>query len=290
MTTRTRPRGFAPWQPRAETRALLEDVQGVLEEYADHLPLTIRQVFYRLVAQTGFDKTETAYARLCEALNRARRAGFIPFGAIRDDGTTRVDPCTWVDDEDFLESFKAAAERFQLDRQAGQRTRLWLITEAAGMSPMISRVANPFGVPVLSSGGFDSLTGKHGLACELANADAPAEVLHIGDRDPSGEHLFASLAEDVTAMVAAFGGHPPTFTRLAVTLAQIEAFALPTAPPKPTDRRAFEGRTVQAEAIAPDVLIGIVRAAIESRRSAAVAAEVLSREVNMRGDLLRRLG
>ncbi len=70
---RTRPRGFAPWSPQAATLTLLGQVRAVLAEYRDHLPLTIRQIFYRLVGAHGYDKTEQAYGRLCEHLNRARR-------------------------------------------------------------------------------------------------------------------------------------------------------------------------------------------------------------------------
>ena len=81
-----RARGLAPWQPRAKSLALLEQVNAVLDEYREHLPLTIRQIFYRLVGAHGYSKTETAYDRLGEMLNRARRAGFVRFDAIRDDG------------------------------------------------------------------------------------------------------------------------------------------------------------------------------------------------------------
>ena len=45
--TSTRVRGLASWKPQKETRHLLIQVQAVLEEYADHLPLTCRQIFYR---------------------------------------------------------------------------------------------------------------------------------------------------------------------------------------------------------------------------------------------------
>ena len=88
---KTRPRGFAPWSPRSETLKLLAQVHGVLEEYRKYLPLTCRQVFYRLVGAHGYDKTERAYSRLCETLNRARRAGHIPFPVIRDDGMSCVE-------------------------------------------------------------------------------------------------------------------------------------------------------------------------------------------------------
>lgn len=77
---RTRPRGFVPWNPSAALVDRVQAVLGVLAEYRAHLPLTNRQVFYRLVATRGYDKTEAAYARLCETVNRARRSGFMGGG------------------------------------------------------------------------------------------------------------------------------------------------------------------------------------------------------------------
>jgi CheY-like chemotaxis protein len=65
---RTRVRGFALWSPHGATLQLLEQVRAVLVEYEDHLPLTIRQIFYRLVGAYNYEKTERAYARLCEYL------------------------------------------------------------------------------------------------------------------------------------------------------------------------------------------------------------------------------
>src|SRR5215472_17712700 len=62
----TRVRGFAEWSPHRKTRALLVHVNAVLHEYANHLPLTIRQIFYRLVGAHGYEKTEQAYDRLIE--------------------------------------------------------------------------------------------------------------------------------------------------------------------------------------------------------------------------------
>jgi hypothetical protein len=158
---------------------------------------------------------------------------------------------------------------------------------------MLARVANPYGVAVLTSGGFDSLTAKHELAQELAAAmktGVRAEVLHLGDLDPSGVHLFASLAEDVAAMVREISGAEPTFSRLAVTPEQAERLGLPTAPPKATDKRRFTGETVQCEAIAPDVLADILRDAIEARRCAIATDDVLTVEAGMRAELLAKLG
>ena len=274
--TRTRPRGFASWSPRQETLGLLARVNAVLGEYQDHLPLTLRQIFYRLVGAHGYEKTEQAYARLGEHLVRARRARLVPMEAIRDDGGTTITPNMWANGEEYFAAVRA---------QAGE---LMLTPEAAGMAPQLARVASPFGITVMSSGGFESLTEKYQFAEELAKDDRPAEILSIGDHDPSGVSMFAAYLEDVEAFTRDLGGDA-TFTRLAVTPEQVREFNLPTAPPKPTDRRAFSGETCQAEALAPDVLAGILRDAIEARIDRRAFERVLRRERAVRRELIERL-
>jgi hypothetical protein len=56
------------------------------------------------------------------------------------------------------------------------------------------------------------------------------------------------------------------FTRLAVTPEQIDTLSLPTAPRKATDLRPFEGDTIQAEAIPPDVLAETLTELMERER------------------------
>ncbi|MDU9005758.1 hypothetical protein [Sedimentitalea todarodis] len=285
MTCTTRVRGFAPWNPQRKSLILVAQVQEVLDEYRQHLPLTIRQVFYRLVGSQGYGKTESAYSRLCETMNRARRAGLIDFDAIRDDGVSRHDPHCWTGVEQVLLTVRGMADSYRLDRQDGQPVRLFVKCEAGGMAPMLARSVDEYGVSVISSGGFDSLSAKYQFAMELAEY-GKTEILHIGDCDPSGVHLFKALAEDIQAMcIGLDAGGVPTFTRLAVTPVQIEAMNLPTAPAKKTDRRAFEGETVQAEAIPPDVLIDIVRQAVIDRQDVITRQEVLDQEERDREEL-----
>jgi hypothetical protein len=285
---KTRPRGFAPWSPQPETLALLAKVNAVLGEYADHLPLTLRQIFYRLVGAHGYDKTERAYERLSEHLVRARRARLVPMEAIRDDGGTVITPNMWASGQEYLDAVCAQAANLMLDRTTGQRTRLAVFCEAAGMAPQLARETDPFGITVMSSGGFESLTEKHQFAAELARHDRPTEVLHIGDHDPSGVSMFVAYLEDVEAFTRDLGGEA-TFTRLAVTPAQISEFGLPTSPPKPGDNRAFNGETCQAEALAPDALAAILRDAIEARIDRRALNRVLKREREVRRELMARL-
>jgi hypothetical protein len=69
-----RPRGFIDWRPYGRNVGLLDQVRQVLDQYLEHLPLTLRQIFYRLVALYCCEKTELAYKRLAELLGNARRA------------------------------------------------------------------------------------------------------------------------------------------------------------------------------------------------------------------------
>jgi hypothetical protein len=236
-------------------------VQAVLEEYHDYLPMTLRQIFYRLVTQGAVEKTERGYSQLCEHMNRARRAGFIPMESIRDDGTT-VRMAHDFDTEQEVRSYlHEIAGHARMDLQRGQDRRLEIWCEAAGMVPQLERVAHPFGVPIISSGGFDSLTAKHDMARRYAE-QGNTLVLHIGDYDPSGVHIFSSLAEDITAFLEGLDVSVP-FARLAVLPEQIELYQLPTAIPKKTDKRSFnDNRTVQAEAFDPVTLAQLVKYAI----------------------------
>lgn len=276
--TATRPRGFAPWSPRSDSRELLSEVEHQLDAWRAQWPLTARQVFYGIVSRNALDKTESGYKRLLSVLNRGRRAGMIPWHAIRDDGATYRQPFGYDDVASFWESVKIDARTYRRDRLAGQPRRLEVWCEAGGMMPQLFRVTNDYGVPVASSGGFDSVTAKHTAAMRFRSADVPAVVLHIGDYDPSGCAIVDSVAEDIVAF-----GAEVEFRRLAVTPEQITSMGLPTALPKRKDKRGGEMEaTVQAEAIAPAVLADLVRSEIEGILDMDTRAELLEIEAGER--------
>ena len=284
-----RPRGFAPWKPHTQSQELLDQVQEVLDTYRDLLPLTGRQIFYRLVATTGYDKTEVAYKRLLNLLNRARRAFIIGMDSIRDDGAITAGAGRFDNDRDFLEACQGWAAGFQLDFMQYQPRYIELICEAGGMVPQLQKVAEFYGVTVRSSGGFDSTTVKHSLGLHYANQQKPVIFLHVGDLDPSGEHICSNLGEDVGAFAAHYGGQASVL-RIAVTADQQRAFDLPTAPAKKNDRRSFSADfTVQAEALPPNALAAIVRDAIEAQLDMEALGLAQSHQATLREDLQQRV-
>jgi hypothetical protein len=289
---KTRVRGLAPWRPQRKTRVRLDDVLNVLAVYANQLPLSLRQVFYVLVGRHGYDKTEQAYSRLGELINRARRAGYISWDAIRDDGTVAITASGFYDPQDFWTTIRGWAERYQRILTEGQPRLVELWVEAGGMVPQVQRIADEYGVAVYSGGGFDSTTAKYEAARRFCDQDIETLVLHIGDYDPSGCAIIDSAASDVMAMCRDLT-YPGIveFERLAVTPAQIDAHGLPTAPPKADDRRGERmAFTVQAEALPPDVLATIVREGIERHLDLDVLAELRQAGETERTTILRRLG
>jgi hypothetical protein len=287
MSKTTRPRGFAEWTPSPASMALIDAVSATLLEYEEYLPLTLRQIFYRLVSKGVLDKSENTYQnQLIEKVGRARRAQLLPMDAFRDDGFAHKSITTYGDAEDVVDMLDNIASHAAVNRQQGQDRRLMLWCEAQGMLPQLERVGRPYGVESASSGGFDSITTKHAMA-EAFSAE-PTLVLHIGDHDPSGVHMFSSLEEDVMAFTGHYSGEVD-FLRIAVTPDHVDAYGLPTAPPKKTDKRSFTGLTTQAEALRPDVLATIMEQAIKDNMDLDQYEHMLEVEQAMQDEVLRRL-
>lgn len=191
-----RAKGYAKWNPKHETQVILQQVNAILREYESFLPLTARQIFYRMVGAYGYAKTERAYANMCEYLVRARRAQLIPFGSIRDDGTTHHEFVKYQGVTNFWEQMTDHADHFVRDKLADQPVYVELWCEAAGMVPQLERVANRFSIPVYSTGGFSSVTVTYEIADRALKRDKPTVFLHVGDYDPSGESIFDAMTTD----------------------------------------------------------------------------------------------
>lgn len=308
-----RPKGFVSWNPHKKTLVILAQVLEILEMYEAQRPLTARQIFYRLVGAYEYDKTELAYNRLCEYLVRARRSGMIPFDWIRDDGTAMYKPAIpWGIDGFYgtrsyldYEVGHLVPDRYRRDRLSYQGYQIEVWCEAAGMAPQLVRVARPYGASVYSTGGFSSVTVTHEVAQRVVREPRPTIFLHIGDLDPSGQSIYEAMSEDIDTFVSQLKGirerHPDDerwemieedcefiYHRVALTEEQVEEYALPTAPPKSSDRRTrnWIGETCQAEAMAPDDLAEILDASILNYIDMDVHRNVLEVEGRDKAELL----
>jgi hypothetical protein len=269
------------WRPHGKTRRLIAQVEGIRDLYADQLPLTIRQVFYVLVGRYGYEKTEKAYRNLTEILITARRAGRIDWRDLRDGTLTIIPPYTrFATERSFYDWLRREyVENFEIDPTIGQTVALEVWCEAAGMTRQLERIADPYGVTVYSGSGFDSLTAKFETVERIVKRQYEGRgkstvILRIGDFDPSGRSMVDAFAADVWSFLSEYplyaDGSREDLANLldvkavAVTEDQIDEHGLTTAPQKASDKRArFMRRTVQAEALPPDVLADVLKEAIE---------------------------
>ena len=287
-----RPRGFAPWSPNPASQTLIADVKQVLMDYSSYLPLTVRQVFYRLVATVEYGKTEREYKNLCEKVNRAKRARMLNWDDFRDDGITATNPPGYESQQSIEDTLEWLL-RQGINKQVWQPVQQIVLCEAAGMVPQLERVADGFGVAVMSSSGFDSSTGRYQLAERIVrhcNDGKDVVIQHIGDYDPSGVHVYQSLADDVSEFVNCMGGDV-IFRRVAITPAQIALHQLPEAPAKANDNRSFTGSgTVQCEALPPDVLASILRFALDQHFDRAIDDDGEDKSQRIMAEVLAKYG
>lgn len=304
-----RPKGYAAWNPQAKSRLLLNQVREILRDQHAYLPLTARQVFYRLVGAYGYPKDENAYERLLEKLNRARRAGLIPFDHLRDDGASVMRPNHYADTNDFYGYVNHLGSRYERNKLANQGVDIRVYCEAAGMMPQLARTCDPYSVPVYSCSGFDSLTAKHELARHCVDTytyqGRSTVILHLGDLDPSGVSIYESMKEDILAFVSrdVRSVEDPEdvalFLRVALERSHISRYGLTTYPPKITKKamnshgaRAWKERgwrTCQLEALPPGVLADELSSNIELFLDKAMLAEDRRVEEEERRQITRAL-
>jgi hypothetical protein len=302
--THKRPKGYAAWRPQKKTSRLIMQVKEVLEEYQEYLPLTARQIFYRLVGTKDYPKTEAAYMKLCEHLVRARRAKMIPFDHIRDDGISVMAHAHYADENAFYKHIHDEGKAYKRDKLARQGLDIRVYCEAAGMMPQLERVCEPYSIPVYSCSGFDSLSGKHELkeSCwrVFAYKGRRTVILHLGDHDPSGESIFNDgLVQDIHAFLAEDVPHKDPrevadFERVALIEEHVERYSLETEPPKATDSRTANWKgartgACQLEALPPDKLVELLEAAIRRRLDMRVYKEDLKAEEEERRRITKAL-
>lgn len=224
-------------------------------------PMTVRQVFYRAVSAGLIAKTEGEYkATICRLLTDMRRVGELPFSWIADNTRWMRKPNTYDGLEDVLYA-TAQFYRRSIWKSQPCYCEVWLEKDA--LSGVLYRETEEWDVPLMVTRGYPSLTFIHAAADAIARQGKPVHLFYFGDHDPSGLDIPRMVEEVIREFAPDADVH---FERVAVTPQQIIELDLPTRPTKKSDSRAkgFEGKSVEVDAIAPNVLRRMVRQRIEA--------------------------
>jgi hypothetical protein len=253
--------GSSPINRRARrTRREIESIREALYNLLEQQnPMTVRQVFYRLVSQGVIDKTENEYKNsVGRLLVSMRRAGEIPYGWIADATRWQRKPDTYSSLESALR-YTARTYRRSLWDDQDVYVEIW--TEKDAIAGIIMEETDPWDVPLMVSRGFSSLSYLYEAAEAIKHKNKPAWLYYFGDHDPSGVHIDKNIKQNLRQLAPKADIR---FVRLAVRPEQIEEWDLPTRPTKRSDSRGknFEGESVEVDAIPPDLLRELVRYAI----------------------------
>ena len=109
---------FTEWRPARKTRPLLQASMDIIDEYrAQGYNLTLRQLYYQLVARDIIPNKLIWYARHGEIIKNARLSGMVDWDAIEDRGRVPIMTPDWAGPASVL---RAAVQGYRLDRWEDQ--------------------------------------------------------------------------------------------------------------------------------------------------------------------------
>ena len=233
--------------------------QGLKDLAIRHKPVSVRQCFYLAVAAGLVEKTEADYQRtVCRLLSEMRLDGSLPWDAVKDHTRQSITLRATNSLEDALRD-TARFYRRRLWTSQSVRVECWL--EKRTLLGPLENLALDYDVPIYPCNGYPSLSFLHDAIMLAAGSRKPTVLLYFGDHDPSGQDIERQIVKRKHQWAP---DADITLRRIAVTPGQIEKWGLPTRPTKATDTRAarFKGESVEVEAIPPDRLRALLKAAI----------------------------
>lgn len=308
---------YKPYNPNKKTMDLLRKILQIVSSYqAQGLRLTLRQLYYQLVARALIPNTEKSYKRIGDIVSRARLGGFLDWDAIEDRARRPQTPSEWEDIEQLVHS---ALYSFRLPRLRGQDWYVELWVEKDALAGVLAPIAHKYHITLMVNRGYSSTSAMRESAerirsaCHELDIDR-AHVLYLGDLDPSGEDMVRDVEDRLTSFLndgrLVFdrgGGHfdieedddaqerlrAPSLqvTKLALTPEQVEEYDPPPNPTKLTDSRAakfveehgFESWEV--DALPPEVLRSIIESSIEEYIDVDLMEEIKQEEESQKDRL-----
>ena len=246
----------------AEIEAIKDAMLRVAEE---DQPVTVRQLFYRLVSEGAIEKTEAEYDKVASYCGQLRRDGRMPYEWINDPSRMIRQRPTWDGPGDLI---RWARDAYMRDIWQTQKHRIQIWVEKDALVGIFEQVTRRFAVPLFSSKGYSSLTLLKDAADQIIvdnDAGRDTYVYQFGDFDASGADIPRAISEGLAEL-----GADHYFERVAITQSQITELSLPTRPQKGSDSRAknFGDEAVELDAIPPATLREMITTTIEGRLDA----------------------
>lgn len=119
---------FVNMRLKPASLAKIETINAILADYqAAGYDLSIRQLYYQLVARGYIENTQKVYKQIADLVNNARLAGLIDWDMITDRGRETMTPPAWDSPGEIV---RQAARAFRLDPWQDQGSYIEVMVES----------------------------------------------------------------------------------------------------------------------------------------------------------------
>lgn len=235
---------------------LLAQVQKIIDSY--DFALTLRQIYYQLVAKQIIPNEQRYYKKLSNVCVTGRDEGILPEEAFADRLRAVDKPGAWLDLNEFMQTVKRSYNKDKWDNQP-KYIEIW--TEKDALRSVLTEITYPYDVSLMVARGQLSRTAIYETSKRYRSKnDKECYLYYCGDFDPSGLSIYNSIRKRLTNF-----GISINFERIALTEEQIEKYQLPSDPGKKSDPNYNKfvsiygsDMVVELDSLPPDILRKII--------------------------------
>ncbi len=259
------------WERSSLGVRIVRQVQEIINEMKNYLPMTLRQIHYQLVTRNidGYENTQNKYKQLSSWLYDARVDGLISWSVMTDRSRGFLDYTGYTSAEHYLKAqISTIPSRYYRNLLQTQDEVIEIWTEKDALATVIARTSQIYTVAVQPCRGFGS-GSQFDQVARRQNGKA-LHILYFGDHDPSG--LWMS-EKDIKSRLKKKHDIDVCMERIALNREQTDEYGLDQdfQIAKDKDLRTqwyienYGEECWELDALPPDILSTIVLAAIEER-------------------------
>lgn len=174
---------------RSKNRSLVTRAVEILEQ---ERPMTLRQLYYRLISAGVLGNSQQEYKRLGNVMTRLREAGSLPRTWIVDHVRSTFKPSSWSGLADFSETVRQA---YRKNFWANLSEHVEVFVEKDAIAGTIQPVTYECDVALRVCRGYSSVSFAGEIADLWKEIKKPIFAYYLGDFDPSGFDLERDLRE-----------------------------------------------------------------------------------------------
>ncbi|MBA7574204.1 hypothetical protein ES695_06215 [Candidatus Atribacteria bacterium 1244-E10-H5-B2] len=236
---------------------LLAQVQKIIDSY--DFALTLRQIYYQLVAKQIIPNKEKYYKKLSWLCVKGRDEGILPEEKFVDRTRVFDKLSSWLDLKDFMDTVKNA---YRKDKWQDQDNYIEIWTEKDALRAVINAITHKYDIGLQIARGQYPRTGIYETSKRYkAQSDKKCLLCYVGDYDPSGLAIYESIKERLIK----YGVNVEIPDRVALTEEQIKKYRLPSDRAKKSDpnyKKFVEvtgsDKVVELDSLPPDILRKII--------------------------------